>query len=75
MAGVVQGLLLNFDLYLFIRFNVACSSRIEFMLPKNELMKIPILLVELENITPIFIKIAKNKDLLNKFTLVSVRDI
>ena len=39
MAGVIQGLLLNFNLYLFTRFNGACSSRIEFMLSKNELME------------------------------------
>ena len=39
MAGVIQNLLLNFDLYLLTRFNEACSSRIEFMLSKNELME------------------------------------
>ena len=39
MAGVIQGLLLNFNLYLFTCFNGACSSRIELMLSKDELMK------------------------------------
>ena len=39
MAGVIQGLLLNFDLYLLTRFNGACPSRIEFMLSKNKLVE------------------------------------
>ena len=39
MTGVIQGLILNFKLYLLTHFNGACSSRIEFMLSKNELME------------------------------------
>ena len=39
MAGVIQGLLLNFNLYLLTDFNEACSSRIEIMLSKNGLME------------------------------------
>ena len=39
MAGVIQGLLLNFNLYLLTRFNGPCSLRIEFMLSQNELME------------------------------------
>ena len=31
MTGVIHGLDLNFDLYLFIRFSGACSSNIEFI--------------------------------------------
>ena len=36
MAGVIQGLDLNFNLYLLIRFSGACSSNIEFMLFKKD---------------------------------------
>ena len=76
MAGVIQGLLLKFNLYLFTRFNGACSSRIDFMLSKNELMeRFTSLLIELENIRPIFIKIVKNKVLLNKCRAVSFINI
>ena len=39
MAGVIQDLLLNFNLYLLARFNGACSSRIELVSSKNELIK------------------------------------
>ena len=39
MAGVIQGLLFNFNLYLLTHFNGACSFRIEFMLSKNKLME------------------------------------
>ena len=39
LAWVIQGLLLNFNLYLLTCFNDARSSRIEFMLSKNELME------------------------------------
>ena len=36
MAGVIQGLDLNFNLYLLIPFNGACSCNIEFMLSKKD---------------------------------------
>ena len=36
MAGVIQGLDLNFNLYLLIPFNGACSCNIEFMLYKKD---------------------------------------
>ena len=39
MAGVIQGLDLNFNLYLLIRFSGACSSNIEFMLLKKDSIK------------------------------------
>ena len=35
MPGVIQGLDLNFNLYLSILFNSACSSNIELILSKN----------------------------------------
>ena len=36
MAGFIQGLDLNFNLYLPILFNGACSSNIEFILSKKD---------------------------------------
>ena len=36
MAGVIQGLDVNYNLYLLIRFDGACSSNIEFILSKND---------------------------------------
>ena len=36
MAGVIQNLDLNFDLYLLILCNGACSSDIEFILSKKD---------------------------------------
>ena len=36
MAGVNQGLDLNFNLYLLSLFNGACSSNIEFILSKKD---------------------------------------
>ena len=36
MAGVIQNLDLNFDLYVLILFNGACSTDIEFVLSKKD---------------------------------------
>ena len=36
MAGVLQGLDLNFNFYLSILFNGACSSNIEFIMSKKD---------------------------------------
>ena len=71
MAEIIQGVLSKFSLYLLTCFHGACSSRIEFMLPNNELMERFTSCWSNWRTSPIFIKTVKNNVLLKKFRPVS----